>query len=99
MIVWPQRPDYRVLSEKIPAFFVGRNHDGFWVARGAEAEAGGIFLLQRSAQRFARDVSWPTSCAVILLPDRLELDIENKGNRLIKCFALLKRLVAKLRAA
>lgn len=94
----PQRPDYRILSEGISAFFVGRNCDGFWVARDFRAGAGGIFLLQRSAERFARATSRPAPCAVILLSERLELDVDNKGNQLISWFVLLKRWIAKVRA-
>ena len=30
-----QRPGADVLNEAIPAFFIGRNHSGFWVARDA----------------------------------------------------------------
>jgi hypothetical protein len=35
----PQRPDATMLSEAIPLFFIGRNHNGLWVAREATGEA------------------------------------------------------------
>jgi len=38
----------------IPAFFIGRNKDGFWVAREVKGRIGGLFLLKNSALSFAR---------------------------------------------
>jgi hypothetical protein len=35
--------DPGILSESIPAFFIGRNQEGFWVARDARGRIGGIF--------------------------------------------------------
>ena len=55
----PQRPDYHVLSEALPAFFIGKNQDGFWVARRTDGENGGIFLLKSSARRFAKAMCGP----------------------------------------
>jgi hypothetical protein len=78
-----QRPDPNILSEAIRVFFIGRNRHGFWVARDADARVGGIFLRKQAAMRFADRVSQPAGCAKILLPERFELDIENKGNWLI----------------
>jgi hypothetical protein len=52
-----RRPHSSALSEAIPAFFVGRNKDGFWVARDADAKIGGIFLFEKSALNFA---NWHT---------------------------------------
>jgi hypothetical protein len=49
----PQRPDPSVLSETIPLFFIGRNREGFWVARDAHGRVGGIFVLKQSALKFA----------------------------------------------
>jgi len=53
IVNFPPRPDPRVLSASIPLFFIGRNKYGFWVARAAEGRGGGIFLMKRSALRFA----------------------------------------------
>ena len=49
--------DPGVLSEAIPAFFIGRNSDGFWVARDAKGRIGGLFLLESSALSFAQQRS------------------------------------------
>jgi hypothetical protein len=62
-----QRLDPSIVNEAIPAFFVGRNQEGFWVARDVEGQIGGIFLLERSALSFARRHSQPAGCATILL--------------------------------
>jgi hypothetical protein len=77
----PLDPD--VVSEGIPAFFIGRNKEGFWVARDAKGQIGGIFLLENSALSFARENSRPAGCATIFPSERFELDLENRGNPLI----------------
>ena len=51
--------DASIVSDAIPAFFIGRNRDGFWVARDAKGRNGGIFLLKASAVSFARALSGP----------------------------------------
>ena len=50
----PARPNSTVLNHSIPLFFIGRNRDGFWVAREAAGRCGDLFLFRRSAARFAR---------------------------------------------
>jgi hypothetical protein len=84
VIDFPKRPDLSVLSETIPLFYIARNKHGFWVAREAEGRCGGVFLLRRSAVRFARDKSAPAGCAMMFLNETLELDIENEGSPLIE---------------
>ena len=79
---FPRRPSLHVLSETIPLFYICRNRHGFWVARDAEGRCGGVFLRKESAFRFARGKSEPTGCAMMLLDEPLELDIENQGNRI-----------------
>jgi hypothetical protein len=74
--------DPGIVNEAIPAFFIGRNKEGFWVARDAKGRIGGIFLLQNSALSFARRNSRPAGCVTIFLSERFELDLENKGNPL-----------------
>jgi hypothetical protein len=69
---FPRRPDPRVLSASIPLFFIGRNKYGFWVVRAAEGRTGGIFLLKRSALRFAAKNSVPAGCATMFLGERFE---------------------------
>lgn len=86
-----QRPDPNVLSEAITAFFIGRNKDGFWVARDASGGIGGLFILERSAVAFAKRNSGPTGCATIFPSERFELDLENAGNRLIGMLHTLRR--------
>lgn len=90
---FPGRPNARALSESIPLFFIARNHDGFWVAREAEGRTGGIFFLRRSALRFAETSSAATGCATMFLPQRLELDIPNRGPKITAwLIALIGRL-------
>jgi hypothetical protein len=76
----PLDPD--VVNEAIPAFFIGRNMEGFWVARDVHGQIGGIFLLENSALSFAKQNSGPAGCATIFPSERFELDLENKGNPL-----------------
>jgi hypothetical protein len=80
---FPQRPSLHVLSEIIPLFYICQNRHGFWVARDAEGRCGGLFLRKESAFRFARAKSEPTGCALMLLNEPLELDVENQGNRIL----------------
>lgn len=70
------------ISDAIPAFYIGRNRDGLWVARHAKGEIGGIFLFKASATSFARRYSGSTGCATIYPAERFELDIPNSGNPL-----------------
>ena len=75
--------DPGIVNDAIPAFFIGRNKEGFWVARDAKGRIGGIFLLENSALSFARRNSWPAGCATIFPSERFELDLENNGNPLV----------------
>jgi hypothetical protein len=74
--------DPGIVSEAIPAFFIGRNRDGFWVARDARGRTGGVFLFEYSALAFAKRNSQPAGCATIFSSERFELDLENEGNPL-----------------
>ncbi len=87
--------DPGVVSEAIPAFFIGRNKEGFWVARDVKGRIGGLFLLKNSALSFARRNSQPGGCATIFLSERLELDLENKGNPLIAQLGSLIRFAMR----
>jgi hypothetical protein len=102
--------DPGIVNEAIPAFFIGRNKEGFWVARDVKGQIGGIFLLENSAVSFARRNSRPAGCATIYPHDRIELDLENKGNpfavHLVSMLRLTKRprrriaaLIARMRQA
>jgi hypothetical protein len=86
----PLDPD--IVSDAIPAFFIGRNEDGFWVARDAKGKTGGLFLFEISALSFARRSSPPRGCATIYPSHRFELDLENRGNPLVAQLGPLKRL-------
>jgi hypothetical protein len=78
-----QRPGPDVLNEAIPAVFIGRNRDGFWVARDADGKFGGLFWREQSALRFAKRTAASTGCAIVFPQARFELDIENAGSPII----------------
>ncbi len=86
--------DPGIIDASIPAFFVGRNRDGFWLARDAKGENGGVFLFRSSALTFARRASGQAGCAMIFPSERFELDVENQGNPLVDYLKPLMRLVA-----
>lgn len=88
--------DPAIVSASIPTFYIGRNRDGFWLARDVKGGRGGIFLLRRSALAFARRASRSHGCATIFLSERFELDVKNRGNPLI---AMLKPIVRFVTAA
>ena len=92
----PRRPDPGIISEAIPLFFIGRNEDGFWVAREADGRIGGIFLRKQAALRFANRSAQREGCATMFLSKRFELDVENKGNPLAAHLAAARRLVLQL---
>ena len=89
------RPGPDELSEAIPAFFIGRNQDGFWVARDAGGKSGGLFWSKKAAIRFARRSTWPAVCATIFPSERIELDLDNKGSALLASIAAIKRLLTR----
>jgi hypothetical protein len=96
----PHRPDPSILNDAIPLFYIGRNRDGFWVARDADGRVGGIFLRKQSALKFANRNAQPAGCAIMYLSEIFELDIENEGNPLAACLGpamrVLTRLVSRL---
>jgi hypothetical protein len=89
--------DPSIVSEAISAFFIGRNMEGFWVARDVNGQIGGIFLLETSALSFAKRNSRPAGCATIYPSETIELDLENKGNPLAAQLGSLARLSASAR--
>jgi hypothetical protein len=95
----PLDPD--VVSAAIPAFFIGRNSAGLWVAREANGRVGGLFLFKISAVDFANRQSAPARCALVFPTETFELDVENRGNFLIVLAEgarqILTRVVAGLR--
>jgi hypothetical protein len=92
-VTTPFQPlDPGIVNEAIPAFFIGRNREGFWLARDVKGKLGGIFLFESSALSFARRHSRPLGCATIFPSERFELDLENQGNPLIVHLGPLARL-------
>ncbi|BAR54856.1 hypothetical protein NK6_1672 [Bradyrhizobium diazoefficiens] len=94
----PLDPD--VVSAAIPAFFIGRNSAGLWVAREANGRVGGLFLFKSSAVDFANRQSAPARCALVFPAETFELDIENRGNPLVLAEGarqLLARVTARRR--
>ena len=92
----PLDPD--IVNETIPAFFIGRNRQGFWVARDVNGRIGGIFLFESSAVSFAKANSGAAGCATVYLSEPFELDLENSGNPLVVQLASMIRLARRLRA-
>jgi hypothetical protein len=89
--------DPGTVSDAIPAFFIGRNSKGFWVARDAKGRIGGLFLFEAGALSFARKNSAPNGCATIYPSAAFELDLQNMGNPLVAPLLLLKRLAMRAR--
>ena len=89
--------DPGVLNEAFPAFFIGRNNDGFWVARDAKGRIGGLFLFESSALSFAQRKSGPWGCATIFPTERIELDLKNQGNPFASQLGWLKRIATRTR--
>ena len=87
--------DPGILNTAIPAFYIGRDEDGFWLARDSKGRVGGTFLLESSALAFARRHSAPCGCATIHSSERFELDVENQGNPLITHLRPLMRLAMR----
>jgi hypothetical protein len=90
----PIDPD--VVSAAIPAFFIGRNSTGLWVAREANGRIGGLFLFKSSAMDFANRQSAPARCALVFPTETIELDVENRGNPLIVLAQGAMRLLARM---
>jgi hypothetical protein len=88
--------DPNIVSATIPAFFIGRNTQGFWVARERNGAIGGIFLLKSSALSFARSQGGEAGRATIFPASRFELDVRNDGNRLLNLAAPLMRKIMQL---
>jgi hypothetical protein len=88
--------DPGIVSVGIPAFFIGRNKEGFWVARDVNGQIGGIFLLENSAVSFARRHSRQPGCATIFPSEPIELDLENNGNPIAEYLGSLRRFATHI---
>src|SRR5258705_1189283 len=84
--------DAGIVNEAIPAFFIGRDKEGFWIARDVKGRIGGIFLLESSALSFARKNSRPAGCATIFPSERLEIDLLKNGKPVFPELTPLNRL-------
>ena len=94
-VTTPFQPlDPGIVNEAIPAFFIGRNKDGFWLARDVKGKLGGVFLFESSALSFARRNSQSSGCATIFPSERFELDLENQGNVFAAQLGPLMRLAS-----
>lgn len=91
----PLDPD--IVNETIPAFFIGRNRQGFWLARDVNGRIGGIFLFESSAVAFARTNSGAAGCATVYLSEPFELDLENRGNPFVVRLGSCTRAATHLR--
>ena len=83
------------VSDAIPAFYIGRNSEGCWVARDTKGRVGGLFLFEAGALSFARRNSAPTGCATIYPSTTFELDLQNTGSPLVAPLLSLKRLATR----
>lgn len=90
-----QRPGPEVLSRVIPVVFIGRNRDGFWVARDAEGKFGGLFWRKGAALRFAKENVGPAGCAAVFPQACFELDLDNSGNPLLGRLESAKHLLMR----
>ena len=93
---FPRRPSSDVLSGSITLFFLARNRVGLWIAREEDGRTGGIFLFKKSALRFVQKNRGASGCATMFLAERLELDVDNRGNQLIGRIGALLYLLAQL---
>src|SRR5579871_629741 len=98
----PQRPDPSIVSSAIPMVYVGRNHDGLWVALDADSGIGGLFLFKSGALRFGHRRRNGRLSATMEMTE-LELPGRNRGNPLAGSFAaamhVAARVIAKVAAA
>ena len=91
----PQRPDPSIVSRAIPLVYVGRNHDGFWVALDADTRIGGLFLFKSGALRFGHRRRAGSLGATMEMA-QLELPGKNRGNPLVGYLAAAKHAAATL---
>ena len=85
------------VSDAIPAFFIGRNQDGFGSPVTQKGGIGGLFLFETGALSFARSNSESSGCATIYPAEAFELDLRNMGNPLVARLGSLKRLAMRAR--
>ena len=91
----PQRPDPSIVSSAIPMVYVGRNHDGLWVALDADTRIGGLFLFKSGALRFGHRRRNGRLSATMEMPE-LELPGRNRGNPLAGYLAAARHAAARV---
>ena len=91
----PQRPDPTIVSKAIPLVYVGRNHDGFWVALDADTRIGGLFLFKSGALRFGHRRRNGMLSATMEIA-QLELSGKNRGNPLVGYLTAARHAAARL---
>jgi hypothetical protein len=91
----PQRPDPSIVNRAIPLTYIGRNHDGFWVALDADSKIGGLFLFKSGALRYGHRRRHGAPGATMEM-SRLELPGRNRGNPLVGYLAAAKHAVARV---
>jgi len=82
-----------IVSRTIPAFLIDRNMEGFWVARDAQGQIGGIFLLETSTASFAKGNS--RRCATPLLPEGFKPDFVSRANPMARPLTSLIRFMRR----
>lgn len=77
-------------SSDTALFLIGKNKDGFWVAREESGCAGGVFFTERGARQFAKRWAKPLGCATRRVSEPLELDFKGDGNVFIPIIAAFR---------
>jgi hypothetical protein len=94
------RPEANSADCDAVRFLIGKNKDGFWVAREENGCAGGIFFTEHGARQFAKRWATPLGCTTKRISEPLELDFKGGGNIFIPLIARFKgayRVPAPLR--
>jgi hypothetical protein len=65
-------------SAKSSLFLVGRDRDGYWIARDQGGLRGGLFVDRAEALKFAMFENGNRPQAVVMVPGVLELDMTVK---------------------
>jgi hypothetical protein len=95
-------PEANSLDRDAVRFLIGKDKDGFWVAREEYGCAGGRFFTERGAIQFAKRWASPLCCTTISVSDPLELDFKGEGDTFVPLAAALKgayRVLAPVRDA
>jgi len=76
---WPMTPFFRphrsIPDDSIPLYLVGPNKAGFWIVWEVNGRVRGSFPDEVSAMRFARTQTGERGCAVMLVPEGIDVDL------------------------